>query len=97
MQWIKHLYDLCAHFGYKWTNPLIHNHDGLVIFEWMSSNRRLNIYSSKKDDSCWYLKSWGPDTNKQMEEGLFETEKMLGLYLWVNQIQEKGKQNESKT
>jgi len=86
MQWIKLLYDLCVRFDYKWTEPLIHKDNDLIIFEWMYSDRRFGVYSSTKEDNCWYLKVWGPDTDRQMEEGLFKTDKVLDLYLWVNQI-----------
>lgn len=83
-QWLESQYREVMAMGLPWLEPHINtNENGTIVFEWMRKHKRFTAYISESEQ--WYLRSWGPDTESEMEDGDLTASSMRQCWMWLMQ------------
>lgn len=70
--------------GLPWAQPHVTlNESGAIVLEWVRNSKRLSFYVSELDE--WYLRSWGPDTDCEMEDGSLTAWNRFQCWTWLMQ------------
>lgn len=65
-----------------WQSPYISaSEDGEIVFEWWNGVRKLTIYIGA--EQSMFLKSWGPNIVKDMEDGVLTQSWDSSLWAWL--------------
>jgi hypothetical protein len=57
------------------------NEAGNVSFEWWDGDKKLTLYI--RPDATTYVKSWGPDTENDMDAGNMSAEDFPRFWTWL--------------
>lgn len=81
-EFLKRFYDAYSRSG-RYRMPFITcNEYREVVFEWWAHTRKLTIYFN--GTTIRYLKSWGPDMDAEMSDGVLERPRMAdSLWIWL--------------
>ena len=81
--WLEKLYQDVAGINRFYAPNVTASATGEIVLEWWNKEKKLTIFVSP-DGSIEYLKSWGMDIEKDMEEGNADTSpKRIDLWDWV--------------
>lgn len=70
--------------GLPWAQPHVTlNESGAIVLEWVRKSKRLTFYVSELEE--WYLRSWGPDTDCEMEDGNLTSFARQQCWMWLMQ------------
>lgn len=53
------------------------------VFEWWRENRKLTIYLHRDRLDAQFVKSWGPDINNDMADGVLRPREFTALWSWL--------------
>lgn len=65
-----------------WSNPNVTaSPHGEVVLEWWNKEKKLTIYVSENQSD--YVKVWGPDIDKEMDDGVLSDNQIASLLVWL--------------
>jgi hypothetical protein len=82
VDWIIKLRRIVNLKKYWWSEPLVNISDSEFIFEWWHDKKKITVYFSEVNAE--FIKVWGADIDREMEEGVAETnEQIEALWKWL--------------
>ena len=80
---LDNIYQQIVEAQLSWNSPhLTVSERGEVVFEWWRDSKRLSVYF--EDSEAVYLKVWGANIYRDMEDGVLVPEGFLALWTWLN-------------
>ncbi len=83
IQTLLRLSEAATASGSAWREPFVSaNEGGEVVLEWWNGARKLTLYFAPKGSD--YLKSWGDDTEAEMQDGaVYGDGTLTELWQWL--------------
>ncbi|NDJ22298.1 hypothetical protein GS682_11775 [Nostoc sp. B(2019)] len=83
LEWLEQLRTVIISDQMWWCEPLVNlSIDSEIVFEWWYENKKLTVYIF--GNTAEYIKVWGPDIDKEMEDGSATSlAELADLWKWL--------------
>lgn len=82
-EWLSTMHAYIVQSRLNWVRPHVSASErGEIVLEWWRDNRKLSVYID--DTAATFVRVWGPDMLREMDDGVLEPSKVLDLWAWLN-------------